>query len=185
MCHSKGIHLSLLFCKVSVNKQISHFYTFLIFLLRDILLKIVHQNLTNIVPRTVCDSSSRVLLHWKHLFSLHNVLLLSNKAHLCFGGWMEFTVSPGMEKYYNHLLDISHIHLRMKTRKNIAVFLKRKIIIRFYCVPISSYLASKWLTSKGLYPQLLASQTVKKDNQTVFKAGISRKILAKSFCKSY
>ena len=98
---------------------------------------------------------------------------------------MEFTVSPGMEKYYNHLLDISHIHLRMKTRKNIAVFLKRKIMIRFYCVPISSYLASKWLTSKGLYPQLLASQTVKKDNQTVFKAGISRKILAKSFCKSY
>jgi len=30
---------------------------------------------------------------------------------------MEFTVSPGMEKYYNHMLDISHTHLRMKTLK--------------------------------------------------------------------
>lgn len=48
---------------------------------------------TRIVPRTICEFVSRILLHEKHSFSLHS-WPYSWELHLLSGGCIEVAVSP-------------------------------------------------------------------------------------------
>ena len=51
---------------------------------------------TRIVPLTVCELASLILLHEKHVSSLHR-LVESWDPHLLSGGSMEFAVSPSAQ----------------------------------------------------------------------------------------
>jgi len=108
MFHLMGSFLSLLFCRVSINallecQQIT-FSTHCILLIGRankvrkmyyLMLKTLEgmYYLTRSVPLTVCEFSSRILLHEKHVFSSHRfpVFWCSQPSWDC---WTELAVSP-------------------------------------------------------------------------------------------